>query len=318
MIMMILIIIIILSTAVFGSQDRLITKAIAKLTNLETTIKKNDPWYKKALNWWPIRYDFLPFFAKQLEAYSLGYLIGSFISLGGIKEKERKGSLLKASWYEHKELLEAVTEAIKISDISKYADKMHVYVDKEDIDNAFAVNNFLGPSTIGIGENSLKKNLPRPVLVAIILHELCHIKDLKRTTVGHAMRVVLMTLPFHTLGPIPLLLSAIVPNTLSYRRQNEFEADLYAATYVGSDNVILMLQDAGGVPTWLIKSQHACGILLPLSLLSFIYPKLADSKDDDVAKKVSEYFATHPSLKKRIERLEQFEKERSNFSINEN
>lgn len=104
--------------AVLGSQDRFITNAIATLTNLDTIIKENDPWYKKALNWWPNRYNFLPFFAKELEEHYLLYLIGSFIILERIKVKERKGSLLKASWNEHKELLEAVTEAIKISDIS--------------------------------------------------------------------------------------------------------------------------------------------------------------------------------------------------------
>lgn len=315
--MNILIIIIILSinlSAVLGSQDRFITNAIATLTNLDTITKENDPWYKKALNWWPNRYDFLPFFAKELEEYYLLYLIGSFIILERIKVKERKGSLLKASWNEHKELLEAVTEAIKISDISKYTDKMQVFVDKEKINNAFALNNLIGPSTIGIGENTLEKNLPRSVLIALILHELCHIKDLKRTALGHAMRVVLMTLP---LGPIPLLLNAIVPNSLSYRRQNEFEADLYAATYVGSDNVILMLQAFGGVPTWLIKFQHSFGTVLPLLLLSSIFPAFADPKNN-VVEKFNEYIATHPSLKKRIERLEQFEKKRSKFSINEN
>lgn len=257
----------------------------------------------------------LPITGRMVVSSAFRYF-RDFLGLEELKILESNGSIEKASRNRHKELLAAVDEAIYISDISKYTDELQVFVDKrKDIaDNAYAIN-LLTVSSIGIGENILLKKLPKSLLVSLILHEFSHIRDNKKNIFVDIIQFALSSVS--TSLSFAFFLSCLLkPATLAYRRNNEFEADLYAATFVGSDDVILLLQALGGIPLWLVKLQHSYGFIIPVSKLSKFHTNFNDPKND--VNKIEVLLSTHPSLKKRIERLQRYEKERRNLSINSN
>jgi hypothetical protein len=71
-----------------------------------------------------------------------------------------------------------------------------------------------------------------------------------------------------------------------------------------------MLQAVAGIPLWLIRLQHLTGLIIPYSIL-IQYFSIPDHDGD-----IFDDTNTHPSLKRRIQRLNDYGNQRRNFDIN--
>lgn len=236
----------------------------------------------------------------------------------------RKKIIVKASRVYHNDLIDALVEAVRISDFSKHIKTIEIFVENESR-NAFTVSVYFSGAKIVVGSKILDLHLPKDLLVSLILHEASHIRDRHKhalvTSLDGGFHFQVFTdlvnwcidvkrgIPpqYFLSEPIDLILS-------NHRRQNEHAADLYAATSIGEDNVILMLQAVHGISPWLVHFQYSTGFIIPFKMLSWLYPK--NSWDNPEKPFLSD--DSHPSLKKRIERLQLYKKERENYPININ
>ena len=257
------------------------------------------PWWKKLLKQQPNQH-------QAIDSLSAGLLYHCNLCLLfklRFMYLKWKGKIIKVNQKDYKVLYDAAAEAILISDISKVTKTLELYVEK-DSSNAYAIG--IHPfKVVTVGVEILNLNLPQQCYTALILHELSHVRDRTMSSIIIIVISLLNSFP----GTIPLL--------MAYSRRNEFNADLYAAKYCGEDNVCLLLQSVYGVHPWLIRFQSSSGIILPISVLRFLYPSIMDSNSR--LENVLNILSTHPSFEKRIARLNLFKKEKAqyfNFSIN--